>query len=499
MHNIHHFLWRLGICFLFLVCIYLSLWNLGTGKIALWDEARHGINAYEMLKTGNPVVNTYCFSNDYWNLKPPMSYWCIMGGYLLVGFNTLGLRLYSAVAFIVVTGITTIYLMRKNRVSAFILLYFTTACNVYFFDYGHFVRNGDADSLYIGIFTLTMIAMLEMESHTNLFFLCGFLFSIAFLTKSWHAAPIAIIGILYMFFTGNWRKHTIKQYLVFIILTIGPIGIWAFCRFRQDGTCFFYNMVQYDLISRTTVGVEGQNADALYYFRYFIGRKSLWIVYLVDLIGSFVYARKRKLQTLISNPKTVGVFLWITVPILLYSCATSKRWWYVWPSIPGMIFLAACFIGRGIAYLKSRRNLQKKQCVACEMLVIFLLCFEIYPIFCNVKKASENSGLDGVQAFVFDYFNRSEAFGKGDYIFVQTKDGDWGGNDPSLQDLVLEVELYGNCYPTEGGINAWENESEDALLLIDEEEVMSHKSELSSYEIYTYKDGWYMYYKNLAE
>ena len=33
--------------------------NLGNNAIADWDEARHGINAYEMVRSNNWIINTY--------------------------------------------------------------------------------------------------------------------------------------------------------------------------------------------------------------------------------------------------------------------------------------------------------------------------------------------------------------------------------------------------------------------------------------------------------
>ena len=61
----------LGILLLGLLCFY----KLGVGELCDWDEARHAVSAYEMIQTGEPIVTTYEYSNDYWNLKPPLSEW----------------------------------------------------------------------------------------------------------------------------------------------------------------------------------------------------------------------------------------------------------------------------------------------------------------------------------------------------------------------------------------------------------------------------------------
>ena len=63
----------------FLGIVVLSIFiRLGAGEVLQTDEATHGVNAYEMLRHGNALVNTYKYAVDYFNSKPPLSLWCIM-------------------------------------------------------------------------------------------------------------------------------------------------------------------------------------------------------------------------------------------------------------------------------------------------------------------------------------------------------------------------------------------------------------------------------------
>ena len=80
-----------------LISLFNLVYKLGDQSIINFDEARHGVSAYEMLKSGNYVVNTYNFHNDFWNLKPPLSFWADAAGFKLVGFSPLGLRISSAI------------------------------------------------------------------------------------------------------------------------------------------------------------------------------------------------------------------------------------------------------------------------------------------------------------------------------------------------------------------------------------------------------------------
>ena len=87
--------------------------NLSSLPIQDWDEARHGISAYEMLKSENFLINTYNQTPDYWNLKPPLSFLSIALGYNIFGYNTLGLRFFSALCACIALCSTIFFCARR--------------------------------------------------------------------------------------------------------------------------------------------------------------------------------------------------------------------------------------------------------------------------------------------------------------------------------------------------------------------------------------------------
>lgn len=72
--------------YLFIAILFLlsfaCFFNLGNMPIYDWDEARHGVNAFEMLKQNNFIANFYQGEIDYYNLKPPISYYFKMAMFL---------------------------------------------------------------------------------------------------------------------------------------------------------------------------------------------------------------------------------------------------------------------------------------------------------------------------------------------------------------------------------------------------------------------------------
>ena len=75
------------------VFLYLTFCNLNNVSIENWDEARHGISAYEMLQNNNFIENTYNYSKDLWNLKPPLSFWAESASMSIFGYSFFALRL----------------------------------------------------------------------------------------------------------------------------------------------------------------------------------------------------------------------------------------------------------------------------------------------------------------------------------------------------------------------------------------------------------------------
>ena len=92
----------------------LCFLHLDVGYVASWDEARHGISAYEMIQNKNFIVNTYNYDVDYWNLKPPFSFYGIMLGFGLFGYSVMGLRFYSALSYFLICILCTLFVKKHH-------------------------------------------------------------------------------------------------------------------------------------------------------------------------------------------------------------------------------------------------------------------------------------------------------------------------------------------------------------------------------------------------
>ena len=165
-----------------LIC-FLSFYKLDLKYVDPWDEARHGVNAYEMMQNGNYIVNTFGYEPDYWNLKPPLSFYGIILGFKLFGYSVMGLRFYSACAYLITCIAVGLYLKKYHKLTSLIGMCFL-CCNYHVLGF-HCARSGDADALFLMFFVIAMLAMLKIQRQHKMLYVCGFCFACAFLWYGW--------------------------------------------------------------------------------------------------------------------------------------------------------------------------------------------------------------------------------------------------------------------------------------------------------------------------
>lgn len=346
---------------LFAWLAFLCFYKLDVKYVDPWDEARHGVNAYEMLKQGSLVKSTYLYQTDYYNLKPPLSMWSIMLSMVLFGKSVWTLRLASVICYLCLALCVVCFARKRyGRLPALFSLALLCANTTPFI--AHMVRAGDADSLYVLLFSLAMICMLQIRDDHRKLYLCGFLFALAFLTKSFHAGLIAVIGGLYLLLTGLFKKVRLKEYVFFILSFGAPIGLWVIARLCTDGTAFLKEMWLTDVLGRSQSGFGSNEAGFSYYFSYYLGNMSgkvpvyrvvlclLLVSCLILAVMSFVQKQRTKHGADGNGTKSVkddmiGFSLWILIPALAFSVVRTKLLWYEYPAITALLIAAGIAAG----------------------------------------------------------------------------------------------------------------------------------------------------------
>ncbi|MBY9080434.1 glycosyltransferase family 39 protein [Paenibacillus sp. HN-1] len=347
--------WILGACLLVLIGFNL-FYRLGAMPIEDWDEARHGVSAYEMLRKGSYMINTYNYHDDYWNLKPPLSFWSVAFGYKVAGFNPLGLRLFSAFAALITIAITALFTRYRYGNTASLLSAAVLATSSQFI-LSHSARAGDADALFVLWFTAAILSLMMTELHIRWLYVSGLMFSLAFLTKSWHAGTILAIILLYMLLTHRVRRLNPGNVLGFIATSVVPVLVWLVLRFPHDKFTFIKEMIRYDLLARASSTLEGHTNGPVYYLhilRVFHTKWSLTL-FMIVLYYFAVMLRRRTVRHLPLDSFTLGTVLWIAVPFTMFTAASTKLMWYILPIYPPLAIVTA-FLFTGMLHAMSRRS-----------------------------------------------------------------------------------------------------------------------------------------------
>ncbi|KAB1438267.1 ArnT family glycosyltransferase [Candidatus Galacturonibacter soehngenii] len=453
------------------VLFFLCFYHLDVKWVSEWDEARHGVNAYEMYTNKNFIVNTYNYENDYWNLKPPLSYWGIMLGFRIFGFNVFSLRFYSAVCYFITCIVASLFVKRQSRLASLATLGFFCASGLAFAT--HMARAGDADSLYTMFFTLSMLAMMLVHENKKMLYMSGLCFALAFLTKSWHSGMIVIIGGLYLLITGEIKKIKSKEWIFFILSFCLPIFLWALARYLADGPRFFIEMLNTDLLNRTSNALEGHEYPFSFYFQHIFNGYyqnidgSYSLITKDGLYGNYIY----KFALLICmigaiffnmlfqkehKNKFIGYFLWFFVPFLAFSATKTKLIWYVYPALIPLSMVAGIYTAK---LLTSEQILLKVKWIL--LIAITLLLFKYTTL--NINAIQEVKG-DSFQSFIANSVSRDSSYAGADaYLF--TGDSEIPKTNWS-QDILFLGEINGDYHCMDGGLDAFLKSKDSSVLYI---------------------------------
>ena len=435
-----HYLWvYLGLLAMLAFCCFFKL---GTAPIKSYDEARHGVNAYEMIKNNNYVANFYAGSPDYWNLKPPMSYWVVILGYKIFGYNAWGLRFFSALSYFLTALIVSLFLKKRyGKLESLISVLVFMSC--YFFFFNHFVRTGDADAVFVLFYTIALISLFKSSENANYLYLCGLMFSFCFLTKSWHAMILVPTVFFYLLLTKGFKKIKWWQLVLFFVISLIPIALWIAWRHTYDGFKFLEGMVFYDLLKRSSSVIEDNGGTNLFYVYHLVINAGMAVLFVISNIWATIKVDKKEKFGKLDILCAVAFFS----VVVIYFASKTKLYWYIYPLfVPLGIFGTKAFV----EFLR-KDNLKKiaNAGLVFSMVAICVSCLISFVYPCTLKKS------DKLQNFIaeMEIAENSDV-----YIYDN-------GSDYWSQAALLCTELYTNCNSRDGGIKAFKNNKQGYLVI----------------------------------
>ncbi|MCH5279854.1 MAG: glycosyltransferase [Lachnospiraceae bacterium] len=457
--------YQIAFVLLFLWLAFLCFYKLDVKYVDPWDESRHGVNAYEMLKEGHLIESTYLYETDYYNLKPPLSMWSIMLSMIIFGKTVFAMRFPSVLFYLILALAAAGFLKKRyGRSAALLCLAFLSANTTPFL--AHMVRAGDADSLYTLLFTLAMLCMMNIRKNQKNLYACGLLFALAFLTKSFHAGVIVVIGGLYLLFTGELKRMKPLVWLKFIASAMLPIGIWAGLRYMVDGTLFFRKMWATDVVGRSGAGFGSNEAGFGYYFSYYLGNMSgslqiyLLALLAILLLGGFYleyrgWDKEKKAKILLKETifhrDVIGFALWVLIPTLAFSAVATKLLWYLYPAITALLIGAAALLGKMIQDKKLPELFREAVWGGC------LITAGVYSLILTITfygYGQAGKQVNDFQLLIQEIGNVNVNAGMPAYVVLETDQPEEPYSTDWAQQDVFVAEAYGDYLCRPGGLDA---------------------------------------------
>lgn len=495
------FYWA-GFLLILFGCGYLVFSNLSEIPIYDWDEARHGISAFEMSRDGNLISNTYLWENDYWNLKPPLSFWSIMLAYKIFGYNTFAFRFFSALSLCVITA-SSMEMMHRSfgRTSALITgALFARVC----VQLNHLFWSGDPDALYcLFLFFALFSFFYAYTKSSNWWIAVGLFLSLAFLTKSFHVfsfmGGLGIAWLLLLFFTKKaYIKEIFSKALPAFLL---PIFSWAVWRYTADGWNFLGQMFGVDVVNR----IENEHT-ALEGFPYYIAcfrgilEDPFCLIFFAITLFILFYTISH--WDILEKKDVAFVLPAICTSLFVFfffGFMQSIRSWYIWPMFMGLI----PFVGWGISFIGRSQHAKNSslQSILPRKIFVLVSCILLFIGMSQIPNLTKyqmnyDSGTRKPHVSIFYYTEDQFSFSEGEQFYYYV---DISGENSEIPQSWALMGYYQDFIYTPGDIDSFLSDPRENVYLLVKSNSPSQLAELSE-EYLTMKqiikgDLYYLYSK----
>lgn len=398
MHRKYPYSSLLGLL-LFLVAAYFPLFlHLDALSLRLWDEARRGVNALEMLTHHQWLVPHFAGSPDLWGTKPPLLIWLQTAFMYIIGPGELAVRLPSALAGLL-TALLLIAIARRvwNRPLAgyFAALVLLTS-QIYIESHG--AISGDYDALL----TLWLTAFLfsyylyTNEKRLRWLWLAGLFLLLGGWTKG-IAAAFFLPGLFIYTCWDRSARWTLRGAPVYYVGLAAILGVLSYYLLREHLYPGYLKLVwENELGGRFLQAKEGHGRGFWFYFRilYQYDLFSPWL-YVLPLAGWLLW------RDTVTRSLTSLLLINGAIFLLIISAAATKLSWYCLPLLPSLALLVGGGLERIFAALAMGRSRYNYL-----LLGLFVIAFFSLPYIRIVNKVYhlEHSGADRSQMSYRDLF-----------------------------------------------------------------------------------------------
>jgi len=329
--------------------LYLGSTGLVDETEPLFAEA-----ARDMLVRGDWITPYYNGETRF--DKPPLVYWGMIIAYKIVGVNTWGVRLPSALGAIALVFLSFYTVLRFEKKAAW-LVAGILSFNMYSLIWG---RTGVSDMLLSANIGCSLLCFFcaysqgeKQETTTGLwgfpslwyllFYICS---GLAVLAKG----PVGLVlpGLVvlgFLVYVGKWKTlieemGIIWGIVIFLVVTVP----WYVLVIWKNGTEYIDTFFGYHNIQRFTGVVSGHDGSWYYYFPVLFLLFIPWSIYLPVAIADTQFWRRRFWS---KQPRSkqlaIFAFFWLAIIFIFFNIAVTRLPSYLLPLVPAATILVSLY------------------------------------------------------------------------------------------------------------------------------------------------------------
>lgn len=313
-----------------------------------WDERYHALVAKNLIK--HPLKPTLydepLFPYDYkewsgnhvWLAKPPMPLWLMAASIYFFGNNEIAVRIPSFLLSTAAIYLTFLigYLLFNNKIG--LLAAFLHSIHGSLIELaGGRISSDHVETCFVFFVELSILCSILAVKRNNIMWtvFTGIFTGVAFLSK-W--MPSLIVIPIWTFLMYNAKTASIKKIfsdgfilLFFFLLIAVPWHIFTFKKYPAEASLMFDSFFK-----PLAEIIQEHNGPPWYYLKYL--RVNFGEIIYIPLIWFLWKIIKKKL-----NYKMLTVFLWLFIPILVFSIAETKRQTYMLITAPAFFIATSYF------------------------------------------------------------------------------------------------------------------------------------------------------------
>lgn len=331
-----------------------------------------------------------------------------------------------------------------------------------------------------------MISLVFAKHHHWTIYIFGLCFSLAFLTKSFHAVPILLIGIAYIIISKLFKSLKVKEYIFLGLTIVGPVLIWVICRYSADGMQFLGSMFGVDVTNRMANGVN-KGGSYFGFVKTLVTNRPTQILIAVILLCYIVQAIINKTMKVKINELQLILIIWFSVSLVFFSLTRTTEFWYYYPTFLCMILLASSMLSNLFLEI-TKKGISSNKLVFVSTSVITLLFIGICAkdVYGNVQKTFHirtTSAQKAITSFSNDYPN----YNSYDCYFIKKNSEDL--YPPVIEEGVWEqcdvlcAELSGDYKCLDGNVNQFVK-NEKSLVFIEKSLIDKYENILDEFQRY---------------